>query len=271
VTAFPTNQDLDPGRLRTVFGIFPTGVVAVAARVDGRLTGLAASSFTSVSLNPPLVLISVANTSRTWPDLRRAAHLGVTVLADHHGGVARQLAGPADSRFEGIRVTTSEDGAVTLADGLAQFDTTIYREVEAGDHTVVLLLLHAAENSDHSLPLVFHRSSFGLLRQAGQPAGSGPHPSVPPLPMPLPNVRGVTKAGSRISTPERQRPQLLPTRRHSHHPLSRMGQLPWAHSQTRSRPAAPIPAMANRRRCAHWPCLAVQLAVALPAVRAPWS
>jgi len=180
VTAFPTNQDLDPRRLRTVFGIFPTGVVAVAAMVDGQLTGLAASSFTSVSLEPPLVLISVANTSRTWPDLRRAAHLGVTVLADHHGDVARQLAGPADSRFEGLRVTTTNDGAVTLADGLAQFDTTVYREVEAGDHTIVLLLLHAAENSDHSLPLVFHRSRFSRLRQAAQPAGPGAHPSAPP-------------------------------------------------------------------------------------------
>ena len=52
---FPTNQDLDPIRLRTVFGIFPTGVVAVAAQVDDVLVGLAASSFASVSLDPPLV------------------------------------------------------------------------------------------------------------------------------------------------------------------------------------------------------------------------
>ena len=164
MTAFPTNQDLDPSRLRKVFGIFPTGVVAVAARVDGRLTGLAASSFTSVSLNPPLVSISVANTSRTWPDLRRAARLGLTVLADHHGDVARQLAGPVQARFNGLQVASSDDGAVTLADGLARFDTSIYREVEAGDHTIVLLLLHAAEQADHSLPLVFHRSGFGRLR-----------------------------------------------------------------------------------------------------------
>jgi flavin reductase (DIM6/NTAB) family NADH-FMN oxidoreductase RutF len=164
VTTFPTNQDLDPSRLRKVFGIFPTGVVAVAARVDGRLIGLAASSFTSVSLNPPLVSISVANTSRTWPDLRRSTHLGLTVLADHHGDVARQLAGPVETRFDGLQVASSGDGAVTLADGLARFDTSIYREVEAGDHTIVLLLLHAAEQADYSLPLVFHRSGFGRLR-----------------------------------------------------------------------------------------------------------
>jgi flavin reductase (DIM6/NTAB) family NADH-FMN oxidoreductase RutF len=57
-----------------------SGVVAVAARVDGHLVGLAANSFTSVSLDPPLVSFSIANASKTWPDLRRAAHLGVTVV-----------------------------------------------------------------------------------------------------------------------------------------------------------------------------------------------
>ena len=100
-----TNQDLDAARLRAAFGVFPSGVVAVAAEVDGQLTGLAASSFTSVSLEPPLVSFSVANTSKTWPDLRRAAHLGLTVLADHHGEVCRRLAGPVEHRFDDVPVT----------------------------------------------------------------------------------------------------------------------------------------------------------------------
>jgi flavin reductase (DIM6/NTAB) family NADH-FMN oxidoreductase RutF len=106
--------------------------------------------------------------SRTWPDLRRATHLGVTILADRHGGLARQLAGPPHSRFRGVEVVLTEDGAVTLPDGLAQFDTTIFREVEAGDHTIVLLRLHAVRHADHSLPLVFHRSGFGLRNEQGR-------------------------------------------------------------------------------------------------------
>jgi flavin reductase (DIM6/NTAB) family NADH-FMN oxidoreductase RutF len=133
VTELITNQDLDPDKLRTAFGIFPTGVVAVGAEVDGLLVGLAASSFTSVSLDPPLVSFSIARASRTWPDLRRSRHLGVTVLADHQSA------------------------------GLARFDCTIYEEVEAGDHVVVLLELHAVDQSDTSGPLVFHRSAFGRL------------------------------------------------------------------------------------------------------------
>ncbi|UMG93508.1 flavin reductase family protein [Nocardioides sp. TF02-7] len=165
---FPTNQDLDPVRLRQAFGVFPSGVVAVAAVVDGRPVGLAASSFTSVSLDPPLVSFSVARTSKTWPDLRRADHLGVTVLADHHGEACRRLAGPVESRFDGIAVSVTSAGAVTVDDGLARFDCTVHREVEAGDHLVVLLQLHAVDHSgdlaDGSSPLVFHRSGFGRLR-----------------------------------------------------------------------------------------------------------
>lgn len=158
-----TNQDLDPARLRKAFGVFPTGVVAVAAAIGGRPTGLAASSFTTVSLEPPLVSFSVANTSKTWPDLRDAERLGVTVLADHHGNVCRQLAGPVAQRFDGVSITTSEHGAVTLDEGIARFDTSIYREVEAGDHVIVLLELHAVEHPEVGEPLVFHRSSFGRL------------------------------------------------------------------------------------------------------------
>lgn len=162
---FVTNQDLDPVRLRRAFGVFPSGVVAVAAAVDGQPVGLAASSFTSVSLDPPLVSFSIANTSKTWPDLRRADHLGVTVLAAHHSAICRQLAGPVEHRFEGIQASVSEGGAVTIDDGLARFDTTIYREVEAGDHTIVLLRLHAVDHpvdgEEELGPLVFHRSSFG--------------------------------------------------------------------------------------------------------------
>ncbi|HEY0889131.1 MAG TPA: flavin reductase family protein [Nocardioides sp.] len=168
VDRLTTNQDFDPARLRQAFGVFPTGVVAVAAAVDGGLVGLAASSFTTISLDPPLVSFSVARTSKTWPDLRRAAHLGVTVLADHHGDVCRQLAGPVAQRFDNVPVTVTRDGAVTLDEGLARFDCTIYREVEAGDHVLVLLQLHALDHprsgpGDEGGPLVFHRSGFGRL------------------------------------------------------------------------------------------------------------
>jgi flavin reductase (DIM6/NTAB) family NADH-FMN oxidoreductase RutF len=167
---FPANQDLDPAALRRAFGVFPTGVVSVAARVEGRLLGLAASSFTSVSLDPPLVSISVSNSSRTWLGLRRAARLGITVLADHHGSLARQLSGPAQHRFDDVDVALSAYDAAIIAGGLAHFETSLYREVEAGDHTLALLRIHAIAQEQSASPLVFHRSVFHSL------AGERPAP-----------------------------------------------------------------------------------------------
>jgi flavin reductase (DIM6/NTAB) family NADH-FMN oxidoreductase RutF len=163
MTELVTNQDLDPHKLRQAFGIFPTGVVAVAAEVDGVLVGLAASSFTSVSLDPPLVSFSIARTSKTWPDLRRSDRVGVTVLAGHQDAVCRQLAGEPEQRFDGVPVRVRDGGAVTLDEGLARFECAIHSEVEAGDHVVVFLRLHAVDQSDTSSPLVFHRSGFGRL------------------------------------------------------------------------------------------------------------
>ena len=89
VTATP--PVLDPQRLRHVFGAFPSGVAAVAALVGGVPVGIAASSFTSVSLDPPLVSLCVAHTSTTWPLLRGADRLGVSILGeaqDYDGPVA---------------------------------------------------------------------------------------------------------------------------------------------------------------------------------------
>ncbi|MFI5953843.1 flavin reductase family protein [Cryptosporangium sp. NPDC051539] len=156
------SKQWDSRVLRDAFGAFPTGVVAVAARVDGKLVGLAASSFTSVSLEPPLVSFSVAKGSTTWPELRRAEHLGVTVLAEDHGALCRQLAGPAGERFTGVAFEITDRGAVLLTEGIAHYDCTIREEFERGDHVIVLLELHAVAHRPGQ-PLIFHRSEFGRL------------------------------------------------------------------------------------------------------------
>lgn len=163
--------ELDPAALRRAFGAFPTGVVAVAGRVQGRVVGMAASSFTSVSLDPPLVSVSVSRGSRTWGDLRRAGRIGLSVLADHHDRCCLQLAGPPQGRFSGLSVTVTPDGAVMLDEAVSTFECSLYAEVEAGDHVVVLLRLHAVADSGGASPLVFHRSGFAHL------AATDPEPS----------------------------------------------------------------------------------------------
>ncbi|MGZ4663652.1 MAG: flavin reductase family protein [Frankiaceae bacterium] len=163
MTDIAVRHQLDAQTLKAAFGAFPSGVVAVAAQARGELTGIAASSFTSVSLDPPLVSFSIAATSKTWPLLREAGHLGVSVLADHHDAVCRQLAGPHDQRFTGLPFRSTQEGAVLLDEAVATFDCTIHQEIEAGDHLIVVLALHRVSDGGGSSPLVFHRSGFKKL------------------------------------------------------------------------------------------------------------
>lgn len=158
-------HDLDARALRDAFGTYPSGVVAVAGRVQGRLVGIAASSFTSVSIDPPLLSVSVATSSNTWPALREAGQIGVSVLADHHDALCRQLAGPADERFDDLAVHTTCGGAVLLDEAVAQFTCTVHDEIEAGDHLVVLLAIEDLHVEGHRQPLVFHRSGFQRLHR----------------------------------------------------------------------------------------------------------
>lgn len=159
------STQIDGRELRDAYGTFPSGVVAVGAQVGGQLVGIAASSFTSISLDPALVSFSVAKTSNTWPALRDAGALGVSVLADHHDVLCRQLAGPAEQRFDGLVLRTSCGGAVLLDEAVATFTCSLYEEVDAGDHVIALLQVQEVQAEPERPPLVFHKSGFQRLHR----------------------------------------------------------------------------------------------------------
>jgi flavin reductase (DIM6/NTAB) family NADH-FMN oxidoreductase RutF len=150
----------DPAALRRAFGCFPSGVAAVCADVDGALTGMAISSFTSVSLAPPLVSICADLASATWPVLRSAPRLGVSILGGTHGEVCRRLASRTGDRFAGVSVERSPSGAVLLHGAAAWLEAAVATEVPAGDHTVVLLRVLALAADPGVAPLLFHTSTF---------------------------------------------------------------------------------------------------------------
>lgn len=158
-----TTEVLDPARLRWVFGTYPTGVAALAAVVDGVPVGLAASSFTSVSLRPPLVSVCIAHTSKTWPVLSRVARIGVSVLSAEQVRHGRQLAAKQGDRFADVGWWQTADGAVLL-DGVAGWlDVSIEQQVTAGDHDIVVLRVHDLGADRDISPLVFHGSQFRSL------------------------------------------------------------------------------------------------------------
>jgi flavin reductase (DIM6/NTAB) family NADH-FMN oxidoreductase RutF len=162
----------DPVGLRRVFGAFPTGVTAVAALVDAVPTGIAASSFTSVSLDPALVSVCVSRGSSTWPKLRSSVRLGVSVLGAHHRDVARQLASREGDRFDGLSWTSTEFGGVLIDGASAWLDCGIEREIPAGDHELILLRVHRFGASPEIAPLVFHASGFHRLHAASPTNGA---------------------------------------------------------------------------------------------------
>lgn len=150
----------DGAELRQVYGCYPSGVAAVCAMVHGEPVGLAASSFTSVSVEPPLVSICIRNDSRTWPRLKSAARLGLSVLAESHAEACRSLSRKDGDRFAGVPWTELANGAVFVSRASAWLDCRPRSEVQAGDHTIVVLEVCALDADADIPPLVFHGSRF---------------------------------------------------------------------------------------------------------------
>ena len=155
---------LSPENLRTAFASFPSGVVAIAGMESGKPIGMAASSFTSVSLEPPLVSICAAKSSSTWPRLRQLPRLGLSVLSADQGSHCRALASKlSDDRFVDVAWHATTDGAVFVRDAALTIECSVHSEVEAGDHEVILLEIRSLTPRADLEPLVFHGSRFRRL------------------------------------------------------------------------------------------------------------
>jgi len=152
----------DAARFRQILGCFPTGVTVVTTLQDGRPVGLAAGSFFSVSLNPPLVGFCVMTTSNTWPAIERRGSFGVSILADDQIDVCRRLASKDPDKFDGLVWSPAPVTRSPLIDGaVAHLDCDLEEQYLAGDHWIVVgrvraLELHRAEAE----PLVFCRGGF---------------------------------------------------------------------------------------------------------------
>ncbi|WP_292713087.1 flavin reductase family protein [Microbacterium sp. 67-17] len=157
----------DPQLLRQTFALFPSGVACIGAVVDGANEALVASSFTvGVSLDPPLVSFAVQNGSQTWPIVRRAASIGISVMASDHEPYARKIASKDRAhRFDGVDTHVAESGALFLMGSPVWLECSIYSEFPAGDHHMVLLQVDGLGLNPELNPLVFHRSGFRSMQE----------------------------------------------------------------------------------------------------------
>lgn len=153
--AQPTRENV-----KAAFAQFPSGVVALAASVDGRPAGFAASSFAAVSLDPALVSICIQNGSPTWEKLRRG-RVGISILSEAQAKTVFQLAGRGD-RFSGLEIEELESGAVLVGGASAWLECSLVQEIAAGDHCIALFRVHRLRTEDET-PLVYHRAAVHRL------------------------------------------------------------------------------------------------------------
>lgn len=162
-TTKTTTTPLAPTELRSAWASIPTPITTLAAVVDDKPIGLIVGSYVGLSLEPALVAVSVQKSSRSWPLLRTADHLGISVLTADHASLVRQLAGPIDERFDGIS-WDNDRNAVLVEDAAVHLTGHIINELDTGDHvTVVLEVDRVAQHAPSAAPLVFHGSQVTTI------------------------------------------------------------------------------------------------------------
>ena len=156
------DHHFDQAQLREAFGLFPSGVAAIAAQHNHAPHVIVASSFSvGVSLQPPLAAFFVQKHSSTWRFLQHAERLGVSILSYEHAQICRQLAGQdKNQRFEGVDYHVTATGAIQLAKAPIWFECSIYDVHPAGDHLSVQLLIQKLNIQKDTTPLVYHQSRF---------------------------------------------------------------------------------------------------------------
>jgi 3-hydroxy-9,10-secoandrosta-1,3,5(10)-triene-9,17-dione monooxygenase reductase component len=142
-------------------GHFATGVTIVTADGADGPVGMACNSFTSVSLDPPLVLYCAAKSSSTWPLLHAVPHFAVNVLAEDAEAVCRIFATKGVDRFEGVNHHRASTGSPILADALAYIDCETQDEHDAGDHVIVIGRVVELGYATEGKPLLFYRGGYG--------------------------------------------------------------------------------------------------------------
>ncbi|MBI2206697.1 MAG: flavin reductase family protein [Candidatus Rokubacteria bacterium] len=157
-----------PGDFRHVLAHFASGVTVITTTdADNRPGGLTASAFTSVSLDPPLILVCVDHKSQTYPALLERGKFAVNILRHDQQEISRRFASSKLDKFETVTYRTSDLGLPLIDQALASLEcTTVNTHVE-GDHTIFVGLVERASAADGA-PLLYFRGKYDSLR--GDPA-----------------------------------------------------------------------------------------------------
>lgn len=155
-------QLIDSATFRQVMGSFATGVTAVCSRAaDGTPLGLAANSFASVSLDPPLVSFCIASGSSTWTSMQESDGFAVSILGADQEVLCRQLSRKGVDRFDGVEWEEAPSGAPVITGALGWVDCRWWARYPGGDHEIVVGEVRSMGlGPPDAAPLMFFRSGF---------------------------------------------------------------------------------------------------------------
>ncbi|MEO6446959.1 MAG: flavin reductase family protein [Gemmatimonadaceae bacterium] len=157
---------LDSDLFRSVLGRFATGVTVVTMRdADGRDHGMTVSAFSSLSLDPPLVLFCIDRTASMAGVTREASYIAVNILSASQEALSRRFSNlDANTRFDGIGFSRAGSGAPILDDVLAHLECEVLRQHDGGDHLVFVAEVRSAEARDER-PLLYYRGGYAQLER----------------------------------------------------------------------------------------------------------
>lgn len=158
---------VSPAVMRDVLGHFVSGIVVItAAGPDGPL-GFTCQSFSSLSLEPPLVSFAPSRTSTTWPRIREVGAFCVNVLAADHQEISAGFARSGTDKFAGVAWRPGPSGAPLLEGVSAWVDCTLWGEHDGGDHTIAIGHVQDLGADAARLPLLFYRGRYGVTADPG--------------------------------------------------------------------------------------------------------
>lgn len=157
---------LAPSHLRKILAHVPTSITFIAGLDDqDQPVGMIIGSFLGLSLDPPLIGISIQHSSNTWPRLRNLEHLGISILTQEHTASVSALAGPSSHRFDAVE-WSARGTAIHLAHTTADFTVRLREEITTGDHVFAVFEVIGAVENPAGSPLVFHGSTIKGLEGA---------------------------------------------------------------------------------------------------------
>lgn len=158
-----------PADFRKALGLFPTGVAIVSARhPDGQLLGMTVSSFNSVSLDPPLVLFSVAKTASSFASWESCPTYGINVLARSQDDLSTRFAKSQSDKWALVQPIDGPNGVPLIPGALASFECERYAVYEGGDHAIFVgrVMSIKAVPPPTAEPLVFYGGRYAGVRHA---------------------------------------------------------------------------------------------------------